>query len=249
MKFHHRIRDTLSKHENMWNVWLGHINVTKHAIDLNDKAKPFKSASYRSGPTARKLKAFKRQKKLESGVVEPATFESSTFVLSISIKDEQLRFCVVHCKFNEIKLKNSYPLPRTNDRLDSLGHAEIFSTLDAYSGYWQINICKNDRPKTSFFTHSNTYQYIRMPSGLTSAPASFQHALDIVLTKCKWKTCLVYLDYIIIVLNSIEEHIDHVNNILYSLQEASAALKIRTRRFFTNKDKYICHIVRPKKLG
>lgn len=82
-------------------------------------------------------------------------------------------------------LKDSYPLPRADDFLDSLGHAKILSKHDAYSGYWQMNICKHDRPKTAFFTHSGTYPYTRMSFGLTDAPVSLKLALYIILTLCK----------------------------------------------------------------
>lgn len=52
IKFHHRIREILQKHENMWNGRVGHINVADQAVDLNAGAEPFRSALYRSGPTA-----------------------------------------------------------------------------------------------------------------------------------------------------------------------------------------------------
>lgn len=55
--FHQRNCDMLGKHETLWIGRLGHRNVAEHAKDLNDKAGPFKSASYRSGPTAWKLES------------------------------------------------------------------------------------------------------------------------------------------------------------------------------------------------
>jgi Reverse transcriptase (RNA-dependent DNA polymerase) len=37
-----------------------------------------------------------------------------------------------------------------------------------------------------------------MPFGLQNAPATYQRAIDIILSGLKWRTCLVYLDDIII---------------------------------------------------
>lgn len=247
-KYHPRIREMLKRHEAMWNGRLGEIKVAEHAIDLKEGAKPFKSAPYRSGPTARQLESFELKKQLEAGVIEPAVSEWAAPVLFVPKKDGQLRFCVDYRRLNEMTLKDSYPLPRMDDCIDSLGQAKIFSTLDAYSGYWQMHIREEDRPKTAFVTHSGTYQYIRMPFGLTNAPASFQRALDVVLTKYKWETCLVYLDDIIIYSNNVEDHIDHVDEILTSLNQAGITLKIKKCKFFTKTVEYLGHIIMPGKL-
>ncbi len=49
-----------------------------------------------------------------------------------------------------------------------------------------------------------------MPFALTNAPATFQRTLDIFLSTYKWKTCLVYLDDVIIFSDDIEDHFGHV---------------------------------------
>ena len=75
-----------------------------------------------------------------------------------------------------------YPLQRMDDCLDSLGDAMIFTTLDANSGYWQFLMEKEDNDKTTFTTFARTFRYKRMPFGLRNAPATFQRALDIILS-------------------------------------------------------------------
>ena len=247
-KYHDQIRSMLKKHETMWSGKLGEINVAEHSIELKDGAKPFKSAPYRSGPKNRELEEFELKKQLEAGIIEPSNSEWAAPVLFVPKKDGRLRFCVDYRKLNEMTLKDSYPLPRMDDCIDSLGHAEYFTTLDAYSGYWQMYIRKQDRSKTAFVTHSGTYQYIRMPFGLTNAPASFQRALDMILTNYKWKTCLVYLDDIIVFSNSIEEHIRHVDEILDCLKRSGITLKIKKCKFFTKSVEYLGHIIRPGRL-
>ena len=84
-----------------------------------------------------------------------------------------------------------------------------------------------------------------MPFGLTNAPATFQRALDMVLSTFKWKTCLVYLDDFIIYSKSVEEHIDHVDEILTALDTAGITLKIKKCRFFSEEVEYLGHIIKP----
>ncbi|GBN03699.1 hypothetical protein AVEN_258830-1 [Araneus ventricosus] len=46
-------------------------------------------------------------------------------------------------------IKDSYPLPRTDDTLDALNGSQWFSTLDLKSGYWPIlekKLNSEDRP-------------------------------------------------------------------------------------------------------
>jgi hypothetical protein len=91
-----------------------------------------------------------------------------------------------------------YPLPRIDECIDSLGDAVVFWTLDCNSGYWQIPLDEADRDKTTFCSHAGSFRFLRMFFGLLNAPATFQRAIDIILSGLKWRTCLVYLDDVII---------------------------------------------------
>lgn len=201
--YHKRIRAMLRKHESMWSAQLGEIKITEHRIDLKPGSRPFKAQPRRSGPKERELLDFELKKQHGANVIEPTVSEWAAPVLFVPKKDGKLRFCIDYRKLNEATVKDSYPIPRMDDCLDSLGDATIFTGLDAYSGYWQMNVAKEDRPKTAFTCHAGTFQCVRMPFGLTNAPATFQRGLDMVLNKYKWKTCLVYLDDVIIYSKSV----------------------------------------------
>ena len=142
-------------------------------------------------------------------------------------------------------IKDSYRIPRMAECIDSLGEASIFTTLDEYSGYSQVTIRDDYKHKSAFVCHSGHCQYVRMPFGLTNAPATFQRALDTVLTRFKWKTCLVYIDDIIIYSKSVDEHIFHVYEIFTTLKEAGITLKMKKCMFFSDKVEYIGQIIRP----
>ncbi len=108
--------------------------------------------------------------------------------------------------------------------IDSLGDAKIFSALDANSGYWQIPMSCEERAKTASSCHAGFYEWVRMPFGLTNALATFQRALDIILAWLKWRSCLVYLDDVIIFSQSVGDHIRQVDEVLTALREAGVSL-------------------------
>jgi hypothetical protein len=49
--------------------------------------------------------------------------------------DGSMRFCIDYRKLNAVTGRDSYPLPRMDECIDSLGDASVFSTLDCNSGY------------------------------------------------------------------------------------------------------------------
>jgi len=93
---------------------------------------------------------------LKKGIIEPATSEWASPIVLVPKKDGQLRFCVDYRRLNDITVSDTYPLPRMDDCIDSLGDANVFSTLDCNSGYWQIPVAEQDRDKTTFTSHMGT---------------------------------------------------------------------------------------------
>lgn len=158
-------------------------------------------------------------------------------------------FCIDYRKLNESTVKDSYPLPRMDDCLDSLGEANVFSTLDCNAGYWQIPIAPEDRHKTTFTCHCGTYQCKRLPFGLCNAPATFQRAMDMILAGVRWQICLVYLDDIIVFSRSPEEHIGHLGQVFKLLADAGVSLKASKCHLFTQEVEYLGHVVRPGRLS
>lgn len=52
-----------------------------------------------------------------------------------------------------------------------------------------------------------------MPFGLRNDPVTFQRAVDILLARYKWRTCLAYLDDIIVFSKDVESHVTHVDEV------------------------------------
>ena len=63
-------------------------------------------------------------------------------------KDGSITFCVDYRKLNSVTHKDSYPLPQIDDTLEALAGSRWFSTLDLKSGYWQVELDKEDKEKT-----------------------------------------------------------------------------------------------------
>lgn len=121
---------------------------------------------------------------------------------------------------NAVTQKDVYPLPRTSEVLDTLGRAKYFSKLDLKSGYWQIAMEPSDRHKTAFVTRQGLFEFLVMPFGLTTAPATFQRLMDSLLGDLLWKKVMVYLDDIIVFTETWEEHMVVLDEVFTRLRAA-----------------------------
>lgn len=118
------------------------------------------------------------------------------------------------------RMRNHY-----HDTLDVLGSARWFSSLDVASGYWQVEVCPEDREKTAFVTPYGLFQFRVMLFGFTNAPATLQHLMEQVLSGLHWATCLVYLDDILIFSATIEDHLERLHDVLDRLKNAGLKIK------------------------
>ncbi|XP_017474733.1 PREDICTED: RNA-directed DNA polymerase homolog [Rhagoletis zephyria] len=180
--------------------------VVKHHIDTGN-VKPIHE-SPRRVPLARREEVTKLITDMqEEGVIEPSASPWSSPVVLVKKKDDSTRFCVDYRKLSDITKKDSYPLRRIDDTLDTLSDAKWFSTLDLRSGYWQVELGSEDKEKTAFSVGDGLWQFTVMPFGLCNAPATFERLMERVLKGLHWKTCLVYLDDIIVIGKNFKDHL------------------------------------------
>ena len=221
---------------------LGRTDKVRHRIDTGT-AHPVRQPVRRISPHCREEVKTLLDQMLARGVVEPSSSPWASPIVLVRKKDGSARFCIDYRKLNEVTRKDAYPLPRIDVTLDTLHGSHWFTTLDLLSGYWQVEVEEADREKTAFCTPEGLYQFRVMPFGLCNAPASFQRLMDLVLSGLQWSQCLVYLDDIIVLGRSFEEHIQNLNVVFQRLQEAGLRLKPAKCAFFREEVQYLGHVI------
>ncbi len=179
---------------------------------------------------------------LKSEVVQPSSSPWASPIVLVKKKDNSFRFCVDYRKLNDVTHKDAYPLPRIDDTLDSLSGSKWFSTIDLLSGYWQVEVAEEDRPKTAFCTTEGLFEFKVMPFGLSNAPATFQRLMDLVLSGLPWSQCLVYLDDVIILGRTFSEHLANLNSVIGRLREAGLKLQPKKCNFLRHEVSYLGHV-------
>ncbi len=113
---------------------LGEVSITEHRIDLIPGSRPVFSQPYWTSPGARKVIRENIDDLLEKGCIETAQTEWAIPVVLVPEQDESLRCFVDYRRLNALTVKDSYPLPRMDDCLDSLGIAQSSQLWTATSG-------------------------------------------------------------------------------------------------------------------
>ncbi|GBM62391.1 Transposon Ty3-I Gag-Pol polyprotein [Araneus ventricosus] len=239
------VRKLLNEFQDLFSICdadVGRCNMTQHRINTGDHP-PIKQYPRRL-PLARKEEAEHLVKEMvDNGIIEESSGPWASPIVLVKKKDGSTRFCVDYRKLNEITKKDSYPLPRIDDTLDALNGSQWFTTLDLKSGYWQVEVRPEDREKTAFTTGQGLWQFKVMPFGLCNAPATFERLMETVLRGLSSEACLVYLDDIIIVGRTFEEHLNNLRKVFQRLQKANLKLSPRKCRFFQKEVTYLGHII------
>ena len=193
-------------------------NQVKHFIRTKNED-PIYVKAYRQAPAQTQEIKDQVEKLLKNNVIQESYSPWSAPVHLVPKKmdasgEVKHRMVIDYRRLNEITIGDKYPLPNITDLFDKLGKSVYFTTLDLASGYHQIELNESDRQKTAFSTQFGHYEFLRMPFGLNTAPATFQRAMDNILRGLQGIHCLVYLDDIIVYSTSLQEHIQNYEQFL-----------------------------------
>ena len=94
-------------------------------------------------------------------------------VVMVKKANGKWRMCVDFIDLNKACPKDSYPLPRIDQLVDSTMVHKLLSFMEAFLGYNQIRMDEVDQEKTSFITSQGLFCYKVMPFGLKYAGATY----------------------------------------------------------------------------
>ena len=143
MEFHHIF--CLEKNE------MGCTDATEHVIELLPKQdEPFKERFRRIALQEVEEVRQHIQEMLDGGAIWPSQSPWCNAVVLVWKKDGTLRFCIDFRRLNTHTKKDSYPIPKCLETMESLVGACYFSTMDLKSGFWQVKLSEDSCQYTAF---------------------------------------------------------------------------------------------------
>jgi hypothetical protein len=186
----------------------------EHALNVDPKAKPVKQPLRQFNEPKRKAIASELHR-LENvrfiREIKSSTWVSNLVIVPKKNTDVQ-RVCVDYTSLNKHCPKDPFPLPRIDQIIDSTAECARLSFLDAYSGYNQIKLKKEDEEKTAFITPYCVFCYQVMPFSLKNAGATYQRMMQNCLESQIGCNIQVYIDNVVITTRKEESLISDLAN-------------------------------------
>ncbi|GBG70260.1 hypothetical protein CBR_g6389 [Chara braunii] len=215
----------------------------EHSIQLVPDYRVHHQAPYRlSIPKAAELKR-QLEELMGVGFIKPSNSPWGAPVLFARKADGTLRLCIDYRNLNPYTVKNSYPMPCSDELFDRLAGNRFFTKIDLRSGYHQIRVAAVGQLKTAFRSRFGHYEFTVMSFGLTNAPATFQRAMNDIFRDILEQYVLVYLDDILVYSRTLEEHLRYLCDFLDRLCRHGFYAKLSKCRFAQHNVDFSGHYV------
>lgn len=223
----------------------------EHEIQLKENAKPVKVKQWKV-PFALKTEMDKSIKDLLSkDLIETCETPSEwnmpvMLVPKKSLNGERRYRMVVDLrKLNELVVTDSYPIPNMDEILGQLGKAQYFSTMDLYSGFYQIGLAEGSRKLTSFSANTDKYRFKRLPMGMKNSPSVFMRMMSKVFSELIGIHCFVYLDDISTAGASLKEEMTNLKKIFMKMREHHLKMEPKKCEFLKKETLFLGHEIIP----
>jgi hypothetical protein len=85
--------------------------------------------------------------------------------------------CIDYTSLNKACPKDPFPLPQIDQIMDSTSGYDLLCFLDAYSGFHQIPMCREDEEHIAFITVDGLFCYASISYGLKNALPTFLRSM------------------------------------------------------------------------
>jgi hypothetical protein len=118
--------------------------------------------------------------------------------------------CIDYSSLNKPCPKDPFSLPQIDQILDSTSGYDLLCFLDAYFGFHQIPMSRENEEDAAFIIVDGLFCYVSVPYGLKNALPTFVRAMDKTFGDLIWDLIEVYVDDIIVKIKSRSSLLDNL---------------------------------------
>ncbi|GKC42571.1 ATP-dependent DNA helicase PIF1, partial [Tanacetum coccineum] len=154
-------------------------HIAEHRLNVREGCFPVRQKKRGQASERNKAICEEVEKLVNAGIMKEVHYHSwLSNPVMVKKHDNNWRMCVDFKDLNKACLKDGYPLPEIDWKVESLCGYPLKCFMDAYKGYHQIKMAKEDEEKTAFITSQGIFCYSKMPVGLKNAGATYQRLVD-----------------------------------------------------------------------
>ncbi|XP_019251027.1 PREDICTED: uncharacterized protein LOC109229941 [Nicotiana attenuata] len=192
-------------------LWMNEEFFIKPPFKKNESINPTKASHSGMNPDHLQLAKKECEELLEFDLIEPSDSKWACEAFYFNKRAEQtrgkLRLVINYQPLNHFLQDDKFPIPNKLTLSSHLAEAKYFSKFDLKSGFWQLGIHPEERPKTGFCIPDHHFQWKVMPFRLKTTRSLFQKAM-IKIFQPIFHTTLVYIDDILLFSDTLEEHVN-----------------------------------------
>jgi len=235
-----KMKETLSEGDND----IGTANVEPHKIVLNEKQEtPIWQKARNFSPPINDEIERQCQELLSEDILEYSNSGYSAPVVPVRKTDGSLRLCIDYRAVNKITRTEKFPMPNLSQCIYKGNNVKYFTKLDLVRGYYQVPIDEESRKYTAFSTVHNHYQFKRLSFGLKNSGMAFQKVMQQILAPILSSNIVVYIDDILIMSETFEQHLELVEKVLNLLMKSGIKIKVKKCEMFKNEVNFLGHVI------
>jgi hypothetical protein len=194
-----------------------------HRVPTDPDMKPVHRRGYSMSMHERLALKLELQRLLRLGVIRPSRSPWMSPVVMVPKPNGKLRLTCDFRGINKGTVPDPYPLPTVDEMLAAMAGSSLWSQIDAVSGFWQIPVHPEDIPKCGFTTCFGNFEWVRMPMGMVSSPATYQRLMDQMLDGIE--EARTYIDDTFVATTSFDEQLLALRQVLDKVREYKLLLQ------------------------
>ncbi|GJS83074.1 reverse transcriptase domain-containing protein [Tanacetum coccineum] len=200
-------------------------HIAEHRLNVREGCFPVRQKKRGQASERNKAICEEVEKLVNAGIMKEVHYHSwLSNPIIVKKHDNSWRMCVDFKDLNKACPKDGYPLPEIDWKVESLCGYPFKCFLDAYKGYHQIKMAKEDEEKTAFITSQGIFCYSKMPFGLKNAGATYQRLVDKAFQKQIGQNLEAYVDDLVIKSCTEQEVIRDVEETFRTLRKINMKL-------------------------
>ena len=215
----------------------------QHEIELEPGTRPIALPVRRFSPREVELLQKQVDELKSKKVIRESNSPWCARALLVPKKDGTTRMVIDYTALNNRTIKDKYPLPNISAMFQRLEGAAYFTSLDLASGYYQFDMRRSDIEKTAFATPEGLYEFIRMPMGLSNAPATFQRAMNRIFGGLINRGVMVFIDDILVYSRTWKEHMSLLREVFARMRRNNLQAKTSKCSFAQSETKYLGFVI------
>lgn len=154
------------------------------------------------------------------------------------------RLCLDARKLNQLAIKDAYPLQNFDEILSRTDETYFISSVDPKYAFWQIKLDDKSKHYTAFTVAGRPlYQFREMPFGLCNAAQRLCRLMDKVIPQRLKDNVFIYLDDLLVISSTFEEHLNLLKEVANCLKEANLTIGLKKSQFCFQELKYLGFII------